>query len=154
MSHQPGQTSLTALRRWINNRPSVDITAIPTDAVLQPLGAHLPARDGGDHVVVVIDDVDKFLHLGQVYHSHMELDTLRDGAHDLLSDMVALRRTLHQWPEIGNDLPITRETVLEALDGLPVDVTLHETTSGIAACSTVASPGPRCCCAATWTRCR
>jgi len=39
----------------------------------------------------------------------MELDTLRDGAHDLLGDMVALRRTLHQWPEIGNDLPITRE---------------------------------------------
>jgi len=52
----------------------------------------------------------------------MELDTLRDGAHDLLSDMVSLRRTLHQWPEIGNDLPITRDTVLEALDGLPVDI--------------------------------
>jgi hippurate hydrolase len=72
----------------------------------------------------------------------MELDTLRDGAHDLLSDMVALRRTLHQWPEIGNDLPITRENVLEALDGLPLDVTLHETTSGIAALLDGGKPGP------------
>ena len=72
----------------------------------------------------------------------MELDTLRDAAHDLLADMVALRRTLHQWPEIGNDLPITRETVLAALDGLPVDVTLHETTSGIAALLDGGKPGP------------
>jgi amidohydrolase len=72
----------------------------------------------------------------------MELDTLRDGAHDLLGDMVALRRTLHQWPEMGNDLPITRNNVLEALDGLPLDVTLHETTSGIAALLDGGKPGP------------
>ncbi len=72
----------------------------------------------------------------------MELDTLRDGAHDLLGDMVALRRTLHQWPEMGNDLPITRDNVLEALDGLPLDVTLHETTSGIAALLDGGKPGP------------
>ena len=72
----------------------------------------------------------------------MELDTLRDAAHDLLPEMVALRRTLHEWPEIGNDLPITRENVLEALDGLPVDVTLHETTSGIAALLDGGKPGP------------
>ena len=72
----------------------------------------------------------------------MELDTLRDGAHDLLTDMVELRRTLHQWPELGNDLPITRENVLEALDGLPLDVTLHETTSGIAALLDGGKPGP------------
>ena len=78
----------------------------------------------------------------QVYHSPMELDTLRDGAHDLLSGMVDLRRTLHQWPELGNDLPITRENVLEALDGLPLDVTLHETTSGIAALLDGGQPGP------------
>ncbi|MEY2580814.1 MAG: hypothetical protein QOE09_663 [Ilumatobacteraceae bacterium] len=72
----------------------------------------------------------------------MELDTLRAAAHDLLPDMVALRRTLHQWPEIGNDLPITRENVLEALDSLPVDVTLHETSSGIAALLDGGKPGP------------
>ena len=72
----------------------------------------------------------------------MDLDTLRDGAHDLLSDVVGLRRSLHEWPEIGNDLPITREKVLEALDGLPLDVTLHETTSGIAALLEGGKPGP------------
>ena len=72
----------------------------------------------------------------------MELETLRDGAHDLLGDMVNMRRTLHRWPEIGNDLPITRDTVLEALDGLPLDVTLHETTSGIAALLDGGKPGP------------
>jgi hippurate hydrolase len=72
----------------------------------------------------------------------MELDTLHDGARDLLDGMVALRRTLHQWPEIGNDLPITREKVLEELDGLPLDVTLHETTSGIAALLDGGKPGP------------
>ena len=72
----------------------------------------------------------------------MELDTLRDASRDLHGDMVTLRRTLHEWPEIGNDLPITRENVLEALDGLPLDVTLHETTSGIAALLDGGKEGP------------
>ena len=72
----------------------------------------------------------------------MELDTLRDASRDLLGDMVTLRRTLHEWPEIGNELPITRENVLEALDGLPLDVTLHETTSGIAALLDGGKEGP------------
>lgn len=72
---------------------------------------------------------------------HMELDTLRDEARDLLDETVALRRTLHRWPELGNDLPITRENVLEALDGLPLGITLHETTSGIAAVLEGGKPG-------------
>lgn len=61
------------------------------------------------------------------------LDTLADEARDHLSGAVALRRALHEWPEIGNHLPVTREQVLQALDGLPLELTLHETTSGIAA---------------------
>jgi hippurate hydrolase len=72
----------------------------------------------------------------------MTTDTLREEAKDLLDDMVSLRRNLHQWPEIGNDLPITREAVLGALDGLPLGLTLHETTSGIAALLTGGKPGP------------
>jgi amidohydrolase len=72
----------------------------------------------------------------------MELDTLRDEAHDVLGELVALRRTLHSWPEVGNDLPITREQVLGALDGLPLDLVLHETTSGIAAVLDGGLPGP------------
>ena len=72
----------------------------------------------------------------------MELDTLRDEARDLLDETTTLRRTLHRWPELGNDLPVTRETVLGALDGLPLQVTLHETTSGIAAVLDGGKPGP------------
>jgi len=67
---------------------------------------------------------------------------LRDEANDLLDDTIELRRTLHEWPELGNELPVTREQVLGALDGLPLDVTVHETTSGIAAMLTGAAAGP------------
>jgi hippurate hydrolase len=67
---------------------------------------------------------------------------LFEEARDLLGSAVELRRTLHRWPEIGNELPKTRETVLEALEGLPLDVTLHESTSGIAALLNGGQPGP------------
>ena len=72
----------------------------------------------------------------------MDISTLREEARDILDEVVALRRTLHQWPELGNHLPITRENVLGALDGLPLDITLHETTSGIAALLDGGKPGP------------
>ena len=72
----------------------------------------------------------------------MTLDTLRDEALELQTETVALRRALHERPEIGNDLPITRESVLESLEGLPLDLTLHETTSGISALLTGGKPGP------------
>jgi amidohydrolase len=70
------------------------------------------------------------------------IDTLRDEARDILPEMVTLRRTLHRWPELGNDLPITRDNVMERLDGLPLDITLHQTTSGIAAVLDGGKPGP------------
>ncbi len=65
-----------------------------------------------------------------------------EQANDLFAETVALRRDLHRWPEIGNHLPRTREAVLSALQGLPLDLTLHETTSGIAAMLTGDKPGP------------
>ena len=58
----------------------------------------------------------------------MTMSTMRDEAHDYLSDAVALRRQLHQWPELGNDLPITREAVLSSLEGLPLDLKLRGRT--------------------------
>ncbi len=70
------------------------------------------------------------------------LETVREEARDLLDGMVELRRELHAWPEVGNHLPHTREAVLAALEGLPLDITLHETTSGIAAVLDGAKPGP------------
>ncbi len=67
---------------------------------------------------------------------------LREEAAELLPSTVELRRTLHSWPEVGNELPITRDHVLEALEGLPLDVTTHESTTGIAALLTGGRPGP------------
>ena len=72
----------------------------------------------------------------------MTVETLREEAKDLHDETVRLRRQLHERPEIGNELPVTREIVLEAIDGLPLDVELHETSSGIAALLTGAKPGP------------
>jgi len=60
----------------------------------------------------------------------------------MLDEARRLRRELHAWPEIGLDLPKTREAVLQALEGLPLDITLHTTTSGIAAMLTGDKPGP------------
>ena len=67
---------------------------------------------------------------------------LKDQVGGLMDSTIALRRNLHKWPEIGNSLPKTREQVLSSLEGLPLDITLHETTSGIAAMLTGGKPGP------------
>ncbi len=68
--------------------------------------------------------------------------SVRSHAQDLLGDTIALRRTLHEWPELGNDLPITRDRVLESLEGLPLSITTHESTSGIVALLEGSKPGP------------
>jgi hippurate hydrolase len=76
------------------------------------------------------------------YHAVMTLDTLRDEALDLQPETVSLRRAMHERPELGNELPVTRDLVLESLEGLPLDITLHESTSGVAALLTGGKPGP------------
>ena len=73
---------------------------------------------------------------------HGNPEGLLEQANDVFDDMVTLRRDLHEWPEISNHLPRTRERVLQSLEGLPLDITLHETTSGIAAMLTGDKPGP------------
>jgi len=65
-----------------------------------------------------------------------------EQANDVFDDMVELRRDLHKWPEVSNHLPRTRERVLQSLEGLPLDITLHQNTSGIAAMLTGGKPGP------------
>jgi hippurate hydrolase len=71
----------------------------------------------------------------------MAFDTLQDEAQELLPDAIALRRDLHRHPEVGNHLPRTRDRVLEDLDGLGLELTLHDRTSGIAGLLTGARPG-------------
>jgi len=47
---------------------------------------------------------------------------LLEAAGTVMDDVVALRRDLHQNPELGLDNPRTQAMVLAALDGLPVDI--------------------------------
>ncbi|MBE0009120.1 MULTISPECIES: M20 metallopeptidase family protein [unclassified Arthrobacter] len=56
-----------------------------------------------------------------------------DDARRLHGDLVRLRHRLHQEPEIGLSLPRTQEKVLQALDGLPYEITLGTDTTSVTA---------------------
>ncbi|MEO8162304.1 MAG: M20 family metallopeptidase, partial [Ilumatobacteraceae bacterium] len=73
---------------------------------------------------------------------HGSAKGIREHSEGLLGRARELRRDLHRWPEIGLDLPKTRERLLSELEGLPLDITLHTTTSGVAALLTGGKPGP------------
>lgn len=60
----------------------------------------------------------------------------------LLPDAVALRRRIHQHPELGNELPHTKSAVLEALKGLDLEIHASHSTSGLVAILKGARPGP------------
>ena len=49
--------------------------------------------------------------------------TLLDSAHELAPELVDLRRALHRVPELDRQLPMTQALVLDALDGLDLEVT-------------------------------
>ncbi len=57
-------------------------------------------------------------------------------------EVVELRRTLHRRPEVGLHLPVTQEAVVAAIRNLPVEISLHTTTSGVVAVLEGALPGP------------
>lgn len=62
------------------------------------------------------------------------IDTaLLTQAESLLPETVALRRTIHRHPELGNDLPKTKQTVLDALGSLDLELAHSEKTSGFVA---------------------
>ncbi len=58
---------------------------------------------------------------------------LREDARALAGDLVALRHRLHRCPEIGLDLPVTQQAVLEALDGLPLEISTGESLTSVTA---------------------
>lgn len=70
------------------------------------------------------------------------MSDLLSAAQALLPQTVELRRRLHRRPERGLHLPKTRAMVLEALEGLPLEIHLHEHTSGVAAVLRGNQPGP------------
>jgi hippurate hydrolase len=67
---------------------------------------------------------------------------IRADAAELGPELVALRRDLHQIPEIGLHLPRTQERVLTALAGLPLEVSLGTGLSSITAVLRGGRPGP------------
>lgn len=51
----------------------------------------------------------------------------------LLDETIDLRRHLHRHPELGLDLPKTQEAVLDALDGLPLNLERGTSTTSVIA---------------------
>ncbi len=68
--------------------------------------------------------------------------TLLEDAREIASELVTLRRELHQIPEIGLDLPLTQRAVLGALDGLPLEVSTGTGLSSVTAVLRGGRPGP------------
>ncbi len=62
-------------------------------------------------------------------------------ARELLPEAVDLRREIHRHPELGLELPRTRETVLQALGGLGLEIETSERTSAVVATLQGARPG-------------
>ncbi len=60
----------------------------------------------------------------------------------LWPDLVALRRAIHREPEAGLCLPLTQRKILEALSGLPLDITPGRQLSSVTAVLRGAHPGP------------
>jgi amidohydrolase len=70
------------------------------------------------------------------------LDTLDADARALLPEVTELRRRLHADPELGLELPRTQEKVLEALDGLGLEIATGGATSAVVATLRGERPGP------------
>ena len=60
-----------------------------------------------------------------------ELHRFLEEARELLPAAVALRRRIHAKPELGLDLPLTTQAVLDELSGLDVEIARGTSTSGL-----------------------
>ena len=61
---------------------------------------------------------------------------------DLLPDLVSLRRDIHREPEVGLHLPRTQEKILDALDGLGLEITTGKSLSSVTAVLRGGEDGP------------
>ncbi|WP_284752908.1 M20 family metallopeptidase [Arthrobacter sp. efr-133-R2A-120] len=59
--------------------------------------------------------------------------SIASDAKEMQGEIARFRHELHEEPEIGLDLPRTQEKVLKALDGLPYEITLGESTTSVTA---------------------
>jgi amidohydrolase len=60
-------------------------------------------------------------------------DRLRADVRELEHDMTQLRHQLHRRPEIGLDLPETQRAVLDALSGLPLEISTGTSCTSVTA---------------------
>src|SRR2546422_10490904 len=67
-------------------------------------------------------------------------EILRD-AESILDDTIQLRRRIHRHPELGLTLPRTQGAVLDALDGLDLDVRTGQRTTSVIARLAGGRPG-------------
>jgi hippurate hydrolase len=67
---------------------------------------------------------------------------IRALAQELAPEAVALRRAIHAHPELGLELPETKQRVLAALEGLPLVVRGSQSTSSLVATLECGAPGP------------
>jgi amidohydrolase len=70
-----------------------------------------------------------------------ELQGFLAEARGLLPAAIELRRRIHRRPELGLDLPLTTEAVLEGLRGLDVDIARGPSTSGLVVSLSGSKPG-------------
>ena len=68
--------------------------------------------------------------------------TVLEDAEALAGDLIDLRHRLHREPEVGLDLPRTQEKVLDALDGLPIELSTGQALSSVVGVLRGARPGP------------
>src|SRR5258707_325194 len=68
--------------------------------------------------------------------------SVRDEAAAIAGEIAELRHAIHREPEIGVDLPKTQRKVLDALDGLPLEVSTGTALTSVTAVLRGAKPGP------------
>jgi hippurate hydrolase len=72
----------------------------------------------------------------------MDLAEILTEAKATLDDTIQLRRRIHRHPELGLTLPRTQAAVLEALDGLGLEIRTGTRTTSVVARLRGARPGP------------
>jgi amidohydrolase len=72
----------------------------------------------------------------------MKPSAILEDARTILGDAIELRRRIHRQPERGLTLPRTQAAVLEALEGLGLDVQTGQQTTSVVARLRGARPGP------------
>src|SRR5256885_2135394 len=72
----------------------------------------------------------------------MKTTQIFSDARSILDDTIQLRRRIHRHPELGLTLPRTQAAVLDALDGLGLEVTTGQRTTSVVARLRGAAPGP------------